>query len=114
MLIQPVSAQRLEVSTQSVVEAKPNAAEPSPRKKEKEEGKPEIKLLQEVLEVAQEHFHVQNIGLKFAVHEQTGRVKVTVLDSETGEMIREVPPQQVLDLMAKIDEMMGILFSYRA
>ncbi len=39
---------------------------------------------------------------------------VTVLDKETGEMVREVPSQQVLVLMGKIDEMMGIPFDYKA
>lgn len=112
MLVQSVSAQRLQVSTQAVVEAKPKAAEPFSKKKEEE--KPDVKLLQEVLEVAQEHFHIRDIGLKFVVHEQTGRIKVTVLDKETGEMIREVPPQQILDLMAKIDEMMGMFYDQKA
>jgi flagellar protein FlaG len=67
-----------------------------------------------VLEVAQGHFHVRAIGLKFLVHEQTGRVKVTVLNKEMGEMIREVPPQWVLDMMEKIGQMMGILIDHRA
>jgi uncharacterized FlaG/YvyC family protein len=39
---------------------------------------------------------------------------VTVLDKETGEMICEIPPQQVLELMSTIDEMMDILFDHRA
>ena len=39
---------------------------------------------------------------------------MTVVDKEAGEMIREVPPQQVLDLMAKIEELMGILFDQKA
>jgi len=112
MLIQPVSAQRLQIDTQAVVEAQTKAEESSPRKKEEE--KPDVKSLQEVLGVVREHFHIRDIGLKFVVHEQTGLIKVTVLDKETGEMIREVPPQQVLDLMAKIDEMIGALFDYRA
>ncbi len=112
MLIESVSAQAVQMAVQHVVEAKPKAAEPSPGKKEGK--KPDVKLLQEVLEVAQENFHLRNIGLKFAVHGGTGRIKVTVLDKETGEMIREVPPQEVLDLVAKIDEMMGILFDHRA
>ncbi|MBW1717581.1 MAG: flagellar protein FlaG [Deltaproteobacteria bacterium] len=107
MLIQPVAAERLQAGTQPIVQVKPKAEQPSPEKKEE---KPDVKLLQEVLEVVQEHFNILGIGLEFAVHEPTGRIKVTVLDKETGEMIREVPPQQVLDLMAKIDEMMGILF----
>ena len=112
MLVESVSAQRLQVGTQAVVEAKPKGAEPSPRKKE--EKKPDVELLQEVLGVAQEHFQVRDIGLEFVVHKQTGRIKVTVLDKETGEMIREVPPQQVLDLMAKIEKLMGVLFDHWA
>jgi flagellar protein FlaG len=112
MLVESVSAQRPQVGPPAVVEAKPQDAEPSPGKKEEE--KPDVKLLQQVLDVAQEHFQVRDIGLQFTVHEQTGRVKVTVLDKETGETIREVPPQQILDLMAKIDEMMGILYDQKA
>lgn len=112
MLIQPVAAERLQADTRAVVEAKPKAEEPSPEKKEPE--RPDHKLLQHVLEVAQEHFQLRGVGLEFSVHEQTRRIKVTVLDKETGEMIREVPPQQMLDLMAKIDEMMGILFDHWA
>ena len=114
MLVESVSAQRLQVDAKTAVKPKPKAAEPEPSTRKKEEKKPDVKLLQEVFEIAQEHFQVRNIGLKFSVHEQTGRVKVTVLDKETGEMIREIPPQQILNLMAKIDEMMGILFDHRA
>lgn len=39
---------------------------------------------------------------------------MTVLDKDTGDMIREVPPDEVLDLMAKIDEMMGVVFDQKA
>ena len=39
---------------------------------------------------------------------------VTVLDKETGDMVRQVPSQQVFNLMGRIDEMMGILFDYWA
>jgi len=74
-----------------------------------ESEKQDVKLLQGILEIAQEHLQVGDIRLECAVHEQTGRIKVTVLDKETGKMVREVPHQQVLDLMGKIDEMMGIL-----
>jgi len=33
---------------------------------------------------------------------------------EAEELIREIPPDQVLNLMAKIDEMMGILYDEKA
>jgi len=74
----------------------------------------DTELLKDVLRVAERHFQIRNVGLDFEVHDATGRLKVTVLDSDTGKVIREVPPQQVLDMVAKLDEMMGILFEQRA
>ncbi len=113
MLVESVSAGRLQVESQSV--DKPKAARPEQTSSgNKEEKKPDVELLQQMLKVAQEHFHIRNIGLKFSVHEATNRIKVTVFDKDTGKMVREIPPQEVLDLVAKIDEMMGILFDKKA
>jgi len=78
------------------------------------EKKADVSFLKDVLEVAQNHFHVSGVNLDFSVHDETGTVKVDVTDKETGEVIREIPPQQVLDLMARIDEMMGILYDEKA
>ena len=80
----------------------------------RQEKKADVSFLKDVLEVAQNHFQVSGVNLKFSVHEATGTVTVDVTDKETGEVIREVPPHQVLDLMARIDEMMGILFDEKA
>jgi flagellar protein FlaG len=73
----------------------------------------DVDFLKDVLDVAQNHFNISGVSLDFSVHEATGTIKVDVRDKETGEVIREVPPQQVLDLMAKIDEMMGILYDQK-
>ena len=74
----------------------------------------DAQLLQDVLEVAKQHFHISNVGLNFSVHAATGRIKVSVTDKETGEVIREIPSEQVLNLMAKLDEMMGIILDEKA
>lgn len=76
--------------------------------------KENIALLREVLQVARNHFQITNVGLDFSVHGGTGRIKVSVTDKQTGELIREIPPEGVLNLMAKLDEMMGILFDQKA
>jgi flagellar protein FlaG len=44
------------------------------------------------------------------MHEATGRTMVNVTEQETGKLIRQIPPKQVLDLAAKIEDMIGILF----
>jgi len=51
--------------------------------------------------------------LEFGVHEQTKSITVKVLDKETGEIIREVPPEKTLDFVAKMMEMAGIIIDER-
>ncbi|MCA0757558.1 flagellar protein FlaG [Paenibacillus sp. N4] len=48
-------------------------------------------------------------NLEFSIHEKTKLIAVKVLDSESGEIIREIPPEKSLDFVAKLWEMAGIL-----
>lgn len=50
---------------------------------------------------------------KFEVHEGTGRVMVNLIDTETKEVIKEIPPEKILDLVANIWESIGILVDER-
>ncbi len=46
---------------------------------------------------------------QFSYHEQTERISIKVLDRDTGEVIREIPPEKTLDMIAKSLELAGIL-----
>ena len=48
--------------------------------------------------------------LRFSLHEASGRMKVTVLNSDSGKVIREIPPEEFLNLISKIDEAIGMIF----
>ncbi len=50
---------------------------------------------------------------KFEVHEGTGRVMVNLIDTKTKEVIKEIPPEKILDLVANIWERLGILVDER-
>ena len=52
-------------------------------------------------------------GLNFELHEDSGRHMVQVMDLVEDEIIREIPPEQVLDLSAKINEMIGLVIDVR-
>ena len=56
--------------------------------------------------------HLNEIGsslsLNFIHDEASGRSAVQVLD-ENGEVIRQIPPQELLDVYAKIRNIVGIL-----
>ncbi|AIQ20891.1 hypothetical protein H70357_32650 [Paenibacillus sp. FSL H7-0357] len=47
--------------------------------------------------------------LEISIHEKTHDIMVKVLNKDTGELIREVPPEKTLDLVASMMEIAGIL-----
>jgi flagellar protein FlaG len=51
--------------------------------------------------------------LDFSVHKSTKEVMVKVMNRETGEVIREIPPEKHLDLVADLMKMAGILVDKR-
>ncbi|WP_019635624.1 flagellar protein FlaG [Paenibacillus fonticola] len=54
-----------------------------------------------------------NTSFEVSVHQQTNSIMVKVLNKETGELIREIPPEKTLDLVAKMMEIAGILIDER-
>ena len=45
----------------------------------------------------------------FGVHEETNRVTIKIVDKQTKEVIKEFPPEQTLDMIAKVWEMAGLM-----
>nr|WP_229729972.1 flagellar protein FlaG [Paenibacillus silvae] len=52
--------------------------------------------------------------LEFSVHKDTHAIMIKVLNKETGELIREVPPEKILDVAAKMMEFVGLLVDQKA
>lgn len=48
-------------------------------------------------------------SLEISVHEKTHAIMVKVINKETGQLIREIPPEKTLDLVVKMMEIAGIL-----
>lgn len=47
--------------------------------------------------------------LEFSIHEETKIISVKVIDTNTEEVIREIPPEKILDMVAKLWELAGII-----
>lgn len=45
----------------------------------------------------------------FGIHDDTNRVTIKIIDRDTKEVIKELPPEKTLDMIAKVWEMAGIL-----
>lgn len=50
-----------------------------------------------------------NASLSFKVHEGTGRTLVELVDTQSHEVLREIPPEKMLDVIAGIWEWSGIV-----
>src|SRR5690606_10821469 len=50
-----------------------------------------------------------NRRFEYSVHEQTKTLMIKVINSDTDEIIREIPPEKILDLIAKLWELTGLI-----
>jgi len=51
-----------------------------------------------------------SIGVSFEVREKTGDLIVQVRNRETGDVIRQIPPEDLVKLHDKLAELRGVLF----
>ena len=52
---------------------------------------------------------LHHTSCSFKYHDDTNRISITVKNSDTDEVIREIPPEKALDMLAKAWEMAGLL-----
>ncbi len=55
----------------------------------------------------------QNSELQFGIHEGTHRVTIKVIDRQTKKVLKELPPEKTLDMIAKAWELAGIMVDER-
>lgn len=61
-----------------------------------------VQVMNEVMENSHRH-------LKFEFHDQLNEYYVTIIDQETNEIIREIPPKKLLDMFAAMTEFVGLM-----
>ena len=61
------------------------------------------------LEILRQTFHIFNRKLKFSVNREINRIVVKVIDGTTDKVIKEIPPEDIQRLVARIKEIMGLL-----
>lgn len=62
-----------------------------------------------IIEKANKDFVAYDRRFEFSIHETTKQIMVKVIDVTTDEVIRELPPEKVLDMVAAIWEVAGII-----
>jgi flagellar protein FlaG len=71
------------------------------------------KVVSEAIEKLNKALEGTNRRMEYSVHEVTNGIMIKVIDEETGKVIREVPPKKILDMVANMMEMAGLIVDER-
>ena len=66
------------------------------------------------VEQIQERLDEMGTRLTLALHKEPDAVVVEITDRQSGEVIRQFPPEEVLQIRKKLDELVGMLFDKQA
>lgn len=71
------------------------------------------KRIKQVIEEANQKTKFTKKSLEYSVDEKTNRIAIVVRDQETKEVIKEIPSEETLDMLAKIQEVIGLVFDQK-
>jgi flagellar protein FlaG len=100
-----------EPSTGRVAER--SAGEPAARAAS-ERATVETERVVEASQQVEQFFQSVRRNLQFREDAVSGRVVVSVIDAETGEVIRQIPPEQVVRMARSLEQTNGLLLGERA
>jgi flagellar protein FlaG len=89
-----------------VVENMEEKSDPSYNQRDREQQPSTEQLHKAVEEINKK---MMNSEVAFGFHEKTNRVTIKIIDKETKEVIKELPPEKTVDLIAKAWELAGIM-----
>lgn len=73
------------------------------------EGKWDKSEILSAADLVNRTMEIYRTELRFVLDEESGEFMVRVINSTTGEVIREIPPEWVLKIVADVKKMLGII-----
>lgn len=74
-----------------------------------EDKRPTIQEVREAVDQINETMELYRTELRFVLHEESGEIMVKVINAETQEVIREIPPEWTLKIVASVKRMLGLI-----
>ena len=112
MDIQPVSG--VAVAPQPARETRGAPAVPVISTPQPKPAMPTKEEVQEAVKEIQQNVGNNSTDLKFSVDEKSGRTIVSVIDSETRQVVRQIPSEEIMRMARAMDRMQGLLFNGKA
>lgn len=93
------------------VEQSKNSQESENNQKEE---KVDLESLQSLLGGVNDKLEPYDTQVQFSVHEKTKHVMIKIVNTSTNETVREIPSEKLMDIMANLLEVAGILVDIKA
>ena len=99
------------ISTQSVTVAQRPVAENAQKHEPNSISEKELK---EAVDKLSKFIEDDNTQIQYQYHSKFNDLMIKIVNKDTKEVLLEIPPQKILDLVAKMMEMVGVLFDKKA
>ena len=107
-------AEKAQINTESRVQQKNEAGQSAFEITERQQDTPETNITDALKKAVEDiNKNAGNSEAQFAVHEETNRIMIKIVDKSTKEVIKEFPPEKTLDLIAKAWELAGLTVDER-
>ncbi len=71
------------------------------------------KQVQDAVDSTNRELARMETNLRFSIHKKTKQIMVKIIDTNTEEVIREIPPEKILDMVASMMERAGLFMDKR-
>jgi len=96
---------KLDISTPMVAQAAESNANQNDNNPQDEEK--ELENIKKAVDNLNKN--MKNTSAIYGIHEGTNRVTIKIVDKQTKEVIKELPPEKTLDMISRVWEMAGML-----
>ncbi|MEZ5359431.1 MAG: flagellar protein FlaG [Candidatus Zixiibacteriota bacterium] len=70
--------------------------------------------LEKAVESLSEYAGWGNFNIGFDTDDETDSMVITISDRDSGEIVRQIPPDQILKLRSHLQEVLGLVFDHMA
>jgi flagellar protein FlaG len=95
---------------QSDAAAKAAMEERKLREREQQSKRLSSDELASVVKDLQERLDAMGTKLNFSMDEKTESIVIQIKHQKSGELVRQIPTEEMLDLKAKLEKLIGVLF----
>ena len=105
---------RSQTESTASVETRPENVQQNANPQEQAQRVPSAGELQKALEEVEKAVAPMAQSLQFSLDKDSGRTVVKVMDTDTNEVIRQIPSEEVLAISKAVDKLTGLLIKQQA